>query len=224
MPVPSKIPHGLNFKKAVIGTINGIIDYLNGNWLQSGKGINIRRTPSGTIIELQKQPASRSVSVTGGTAVGASGLVATVSGGSASVEVSGSSPLLIEPANANIQISGGTNGELRIGASAVTGMPYWLDLSPEFINVSQNSSVSKTYNHSIFLIGNCGYSTSSNMTGSVSLAIGGKTFILFDLGIGTSTLYGLTSFVCIPIPANTAFTLTTSGSLVTFTGYAYSTI
>lgn len=67
--LPHKSVKGIVFKKWAVESIDRLIDYLSGTWLQAGKGINIRRTPSGTIVELQKQPATAPSSGGGGSVV-----------------------------------------------------------------------------------------------------------------------------------------------------------
>lgn len=200
--LPNKSIKGTAFKKWAVESIDKLIDYLSSNWLQAGNGIVIRRTPSGTVIELQKQNASQQSAISGSTA---SGLTATVDGGTASVAVSGNYPLIIEPGNANVQISGGTNGELFIGASALVGMPNYSYASQGYLEtftVYQTSKV-KTYNQSVFLIGRFSVDTASSMSGSIQISLGSLYFTPFDLTIGNTSLYGLSVPFCYLVPANT---------------------
>ena len=71
--LPRKSVKGTIFKKWVVDSIDQIIDYLSSNWLQPGNGINIRRTPSGTIVELQKVNTAPQSSGGGGGSVVATG-------------------------------------------------------------------------------------------------------------------------------------------------------
>ena len=74
--LPRKGVKGENFKVWAVDSINKLIDYLSSPYLQNGKGIAIRRTPSGTIIELEKPSTSVSQSAGGGGGTVESGLVA----------------------------------------------------------------------------------------------------------------------------------------------------
>ena len=211
--LPNKSIKGAAFKKWVVESIDKLIDYLSSTYIQVGQGLKIRRSPSGLVIELEKQPGEPQ-SAAGGGGAGASGLEATVSGGTASVQVAGVSPLIVKPANANIQISGGTNGELEIGASAVTGMPNYFYSSPQSIHVDDSAPVVvPSQAETMWLIGTAGVYTSSNMSGVVSVTIGYLTLTLFDLTIGSSSsLSGLTIPVALPIPAGHSFQLNASGA------------
>ena len=64
--LPRKSVKGSLFKKWAIASIDQLIDYLSSNWLQAGDGINIRRTPSGTIIEAQQRKGEPQVLSGGG--------------------------------------------------------------------------------------------------------------------------------------------------------------
>ena len=66
MQIPTKIQHGEKVISTVFEKINGIIDYLNASKLRKSSGIDVRETPSGTVLELvqksvttpQLQPAT----------------------------------------------------------------------------------------------------------------------------------------------------------------------
>ena len=176
----------------------------------------VNRSNAGTTISPTKKlidllsARGGSAPASGGTATG---IEATVSGGTASVSVSGNSPLVIAPANANVQISGGTNGELLLGASAMSGVPDYA--SPvDTLALSYGSSATKTYNQTVWLIGSIGVNTASSMSGSVSITIGTTTIELFDLTIGSTALAGLAVPLSLLIPANSTFTLSVSGAAV----------
>lgn len=206
MRIPDKAQHGANFKQWTVDTLNAIIDYLNASRLRNSPDIFVDETPSGTLVKLNpraKAPIIQQI-ITGSTA---SGLSATVSGGTATVEISGSTALVIEP-GANIQISGGTNGEIIISATGgVIGFPdYSKFYTAEFISL-KNQQVTKTYTYPIWLIGEAGKGTNSDMSCRITIYIGGKTIDLLDVSIGSTTLYGYNVSVCIPIPANTPFVL-----------------
>lgn len=215
MQIPAKIQHGEKVIATVFDKINGIIDYLNASRIRKGPGILVDESPSGTVIKLaDNRPATPpQVLPAGG---GASGLSATVSGGTATVEISGSTALVIEP-GANIQISGGTNGELIIsatGGGGATGFPDYSKFdTAEFISLV-NQQVTKTYTYPIWLIGEAAKNTGADMSCTITIDIGGKTIDLLSVSIGSTTLYGYVVPVFIPIPANTTFTLTASGGFL----------
>ena len=216
MQIPAKIQHGEKVIATVFDKINGIIDYLNASRIRKGPGILVDESPSGTVIKLaDNRPATPPQVLPAGSG-GASGLSATVSGGTATVEISGSTALVIEP-GANIQISGGTNGELIISATGGGGVIGFPDYSKfdtaEFISLV-NQQVTKTYTYPIWLIGEAAKNTGADMSCTITIDIGGKTIDLLSVSIGSTTLYGYVVPVCIPIPANTTFTLTASGGFL----------
>ena len=222
--LPRKGETGQNFKKWAVDSINRLIDYLTeGAYLRNGNGISIEHTASGILIGLDKQNNSVTPQVLGKNE-GATGIESAVSGGTASVFVSGSSPLVIEPANGNIFISGGTNGELKIGASATTGMPDFSNLSPEYISLFDGQGVTKSYPYAVWLIGYAGSDTASDMSSTITLSIGSKNFYLLDLGIGSTSLYGYKIPVLFPVPANTTFSLHVSGVGAALALYVYPSI
>lgn len=215
MRIPDKAQHGANFKQWTVDTLNAIIDYLNASRLRNSPDIFVDETPSGTLVKLNpraKAPIIQQI-IAGSTA---SGLSATVSGGTATVEISGSTALVIEP-GANIQISGGTNGEIIIsatGGGGVIGFPDYSKFNTaEFISLV-NQQVTKTYTYPIWLIGEAAKNTGADMSCTITIDIGGKTIDLLSVSIGSTTLYGYVVPVCIPIPANTTFTLNASGGFL----------
>lgn len=58
MQIPTKIQHGEKVISTVFEKINGIIDYLNASKLRKSSGIDVRETPSGTVLELVQKSAS----------------------------------------------------------------------------------------------------------------------------------------------------------------------
>lgn len=223
MQIPSKIQHGEKVIGTVFEKINGIIDYLNASKLRKSSGIDVRETPSGTVLELVQKSAS-APQAEQNPAV-ASGLEATVSGdGTATVAISGSTALVIKP-GANIQISGGTNGELIIsatgGTSGTTGFP---DYSNEVVPYSTVDINGSTYSfaYPVWVIGNIGITPDGNnqMRGNLSLWVGNspnqKRFsVLLMNGDFSSDSYmdQAGNFICLPIPANTPFYFATADDL-----------
>ena len=218
MPVPSKIPHGLNFKKAVLGTINALIDYLNGNWLQGGPGISIKRTPSGTIIGLAKpKDSARQVASASGSGVNQDLSVA-VSGNTATIGLSGSTSSVELVGVGDVGISGGTNGRVEINVTGGTGSRV---LFPSYTTpLVQRGAVqpSVTYpgtayaDQPVWLIGNL--TAVPNSSGEVILAVvvyisnGGNQESVYLSDFSTqpgSYLDKVQLPVCLPIPAGHSF-------------------
>lgn len=115
--LPTKGIKGQNFKAWAVDSINKLIDYLSSPYLTPGQGINIRRTPSGTVIELQKQPEPVQQSVSGGLVQDIS---ASVSGNTASIGLSGSTATAELVGTGDVTISGNTNGQIEINATGGT--------------------------------------------------------------------------------------------------------
>ena len=157
---------------------------------------------------------------------GGSGLQAAVTGGTASVSVSGSTALQIAPANANIQLSGGSNGELLIGASAMTGLPDYASQSWDGFEVASGSTVSKVYNESRWLVGRIHCFTGASYSGTFDIEISGRTITLFDFSCN-SDWYSSFS-ISVPflffVPAQTSFDLIASPTFVNTTVNAFPTI
>ena len=202
-PVPvsgQPIPRG--WFARLVRFVNSLILRGDGSYLA------VKHTPDGTLISPtpylidQLAQAGRA----GGSGGGASGIAATVSGGTASVTASGSNPLIIVPANANIQLSVGTTGELMIGASAVTGAPDYNYNSQGYLEVffvQNDQRVSQTYNQTVWLIGTFNVNTSTSMSGAVQISIGALHLIPFVLTIGSTSLAGLSVPFSYLVPANT---------------------
>lgn len=220
MAVPQKIQHGLNFKKAVLGTLNALIDYLNSNWLQGGPGVNIRRTPSGTIIEIAK-PKTAAPQSSGGGSGSAQDLSVSVSGNTAFIGLSGSTATAELVGTGDVSISGNTNGQIEINATGGGGGGGSFNGFPDFANgtpISGGTSYSFPMNG--WLIGYVSNYSASNATGNcdclLSIDGDGFTSILIhllethDLIIpGTLSDYVplLSNPVSIPIPAGTTFNI-----------------
>lgn len=215
MQIPSKIQHGEKVISTVFDKINGIIDYLNASRIRKGPGILVDESPSGTVIKLaDNRPATPPQVLPAGSG-GASGLSATVSGGTATVEISGSTALVIKP-GANIQISGGTNGELIIsatGGGGATGFPDYF--SP---NIVDNLAFSTTYgpfNNLVWLIGKVFSVIDTDvLRGDLTVWVYGGTnserIDVFNADIGPVNTMDIASFgslVMLPISAGNTFEL-----------------
>lgn len=212
--LPPKNTAGQNLKQYLIRTIDAIIDYLHATRIRPGYGIDVRETPAGTEISLKdmKTAVPCSIQKNGGTA---SGLTATVSGGTATVAISGSTALVIEP-GANIQISGGTNGELIIsatGGGGATGFPDYF--SPNIVDNLAFSTVYGPFNDQVWLIGKV-FSVIDNddLRGDLTVWIYGGTngerIDAYNADIGpvdTMDIAAFGSLVSLPIPAGNTFQL-----------------
>jgi len=134
--LPRKARNGDDFKSYTTSAINKLIDYLHSMRPKDSSDIKVKESASGLMFELANRPAKtpQVISVGGG---GASGLVATVSGNTASVAVSGSSPLSIV-AGDNISITGGANGEVIIGAGS-SSLPGIFPVSAGSHTVTENT-------------------------------------------------------------------------------------
>jgi hypothetical protein len=220
--LPNKSIKGANFKKWCIESIDAIIDYLSSaRYLQGAPGVTIERKPSGIVIGLEKQ-APQTASVSGGTAA-YSGLTATVSGGTATVDVSGVNPLEIV-AGSNVNITGGTNGELIVSATGGTGSVGF----PDFLNgVTVSVGTNYPISSDSWLVGHVGlYAGSDNypthLSGYVDLKISNTatpsqniTIELYcNQGIYQTDSSGRNEWfpVCVPIKAGYTIRLTVSGS------------
>lgn len=212
MQIPSKIQHGEKVISTVFEKINGIIDYLNASKLRKSSGIDVRETPSGTVLELVQKSASAPQSQQ--IPAVASGLEATVSGGTATVAISGSTALVIEP-GANIQISGGTNGELIISATGggSTGFPDYL--SQNTVDNLAFSTVYGPFANNVWLIGKV-FSVLDNdvLRGDLTVWIYGGTeserIDVFNADIGPVNTFDISAFgslVNLPISAGKTFEL-----------------
>ena len=216
MQIPSKIQHGQKVISTVFDKINGIIDYLNASRVRQGPGIMVDETPSGTLVKLDPRARGTTIQqIIAGSTV--SGLSATVSGGTATVEISGSTALVIEP-GANIQITGGTNGELIIsatGGGGSTGFPDYF--SPNIVGNLDFNTIYGPYDKSVWLIGEVSAITDreyDELGGDLTVWIynGARSKRIDIWGarvdpINTFDLISFGSFVCLPIPAGNTFDL-----------------
>ena len=133
--LPQKSVKGANLKKWLVESIDALIDYLSdASYLQPGTGIGIDRTASGIMISALKPKSAPAQSLTGGADQDIS---ATVSGGTATIRLSGSTSSVPVVAGSNVNITGGTNGEVIVSATGGTasGMAYpqWGSYSPQQI-------------------------------------------------------------------------------------------
>jgi len=210
MQIPAKIQHGEKVISTVFDKINGIIDYLNASRIRKGPGILVDESPSGTVIKLaDNRPATPPQVLPAGSG-GASGLTATVSGGIASVSVSGSSPLSIIPGS-NVTISG-TTGGIILDAQSLSGLPDYDDTAniDTFQIVgpgigSGSTGLQKQYNHSVWLIGTAEASeTTSDVQFSLQINIGAFAWEPIRLQLtGHAGIPSVAIPFAVPVPANT---------------------
>jgi hypothetical protein len=222
--LPQKSVKGANLKKWLIEAVDGIIDYLkSGIYLVPGPGISIERKPSGIVISATKPSVSVSPSVKAA-ASSVQDISATVTGGTATIMLSGSTSSVPVVAGSNVNITGGTNGEVIIGATGGTGTVGF----PDMLN---GSTVSSGTNYPVtsdsWLIGHVGiYGDSSlnyptRLSGVVELKVSAtgtsqsNTISLYvNQGLYEVSQSGLNGWypVCIPIRAGYTIRLNISGS------------
>lgn len=133
--LPNKSIKGAAFKKWVVESIDKLIDYLSSTYIQVGQGLKIRRSPSGLVIELEKQPGEPQ-SATGGGGGVAQDITTSVTGNTASIGLSGSTATAQLVGAGDVQVSGGTNGEIILTGS---GYPVWGALSFQQITPTWSS-------------------------------------------------------------------------------------
>lgn len=217
--LPRKSVKGTMFKKWVVDSIDQIIDYLSSNWLQPGNGINIRRTPSGTIIELQKQAETRQTLSGGGGAN--QDITSTVAGGTAFVGLTGSTASAAFVGTGAVTISGNTNtGNIEINATGGTSAT-----SLGFPDYSSGIAVSGGttyggYTTDGWLIGDVTSPNSAYATGDCEciVTLNGNGFsalsivLLNTIGLTNFQNYAgvITNPVFLPIPANVSFNINPS--------------
>lgn len=226
--LPRKGEKGQNFKSWAVDSINKLIDYLSdGTYLRKGDGISVERTPSGIIIGLEKkgESISQSFANDGGTLQDIS---ATVTGGTASLALSGSTSSVNFVGTGAVTISGNTNtGNIEINATGGSGTVGFPDLLT-------GSTVSGGTNYPVasdsWLVGHVGiYGDTSlnyptNLSGYVDLKVSltatpsqSNTFELYcNQGLYQVSYSGLNEWfpVCVPIKAGYTIRLTISGSAI----------
>lgn len=143
--LPQKSIKGAVFKTWAIQSIDKLIDYLSGTFIRGGKGISVRRSAGVTIIELEKQPEQVQQNATGGATQDIS---ANVSGGTASVTLSGSTSSVEFVGTGDVTISGNTNGQIEINSNGVgMSFPDWGNLAVHQISLtwSTGNPMTATY-------------------------------------------------------------------------------
>lgn len=223
--LPTKAVTGANFKKWTVETLNKLIDYLHGARIKPGYGIMVRETPSGTIVELAKKQAPVVNNTTGGGTGVTQDISASVSGGTASVTLSGSTSAVEFVGTGDVTISGNTNGQIEIGVSGGTGgggggafgFPDYTNVVVAHGLVDLTGTTTYLYDYPVWLMGTVGMNIDQN----------GDTWGFIDMWINSSPnqerieLFGInataednaridaiSAFVSIAIPANTPFYFT----------------
>jgi len=214
--IPPKAVTGQNFKKWVIDTLNKLIDYLHGARIKPGYGIMVRETPSGTIVELAKKQAAPVNNTTGGGTGVAQDISATVSGGTATVALSGSTSSVEFVGTGDVSISGNTNGQIEIsatGGTASVGFPDYF--SANIVDNLAFFTVYGPYNYPVWLIGKVnsvidGDEYRGDLTVWVFGGTNSKRIDAFNADIkpiDTLTIVDFGSLINIPIPAGNSFRL-----------------
>ena len=221
--IPRKSVKGANLKKWLVETIDGILDYLHSSRIRPGYGIAVEETPSGTIVRLAGTPSGNApVSKGGGT--GATGIGATVTGGTASVTLTGGTGSVNLVGTGSVTLSENGNGEIEInatgGGGAVIGFPDYLH--PLVTSVQYNTTYPGTAyaDQSVWLIGMLNPIFDPNnyaLPGHVSITFTDGTYtntiLIQDIYMNVSSNSNeLETPVMLPIPAGVEFEITYSGS------------
>lgn len=227
--LPTKAVTGANFKKWTVETLNKLIDYLHGARIKPGYGIMVRETPSGTIVELAKKQAPVVNNTTGGGTGVTQDISASVSGGTASVTLSGSTSAVEFVGTGDVTITGNTNGQIEINATGGGG-GGGVTCFPDYANPIESGLELDTfygpYANPVWLIGTVEYDMvhQTDYTGYDFLEFRSSVRIIlentggfnltdchFPFSPGSSVLAPyvayLSSFVNIPIPQGVRFKL-----------------
>lgn len=223
--LPQKSIKGANLKKWLIEAVDGIIDYLkSGIYLVPGPGISIERKPSGIVISAKKPSVSAPPPVKPA-ASSVQDISATVSGGTATITLSGSTSSVLVAAGSNVNITVGTNGEVIIGATGGTASSVGF---PDYFNkweIGLELSTPYSFAYPVCLIGSVGSVWYDTGGGSTSGDVrGGLRVWITDDGTNYEAVYAfyanfeavnddtrVESFVNVPIPAGYTFTLQAVG-------------
>lgn len=123
--LPQKSTSGNNLKQWLIRSIDGLIDYLSATRVRPGYGISVEETPSGTVISLKNRPAGVPQQMQQQTGGGASGIDAAVSGGTASISLTGGTGSVNMVGSGSVSISENGAGEIVFTGSGSGGTyPY----------------------------------------------------------------------------------------------------
>lgn len=212
--LPRKSVTGLPLKKYVLDTLNGLIDYCHTHRIKAGKGIDVRETASGYVIGLAQPPSNppQVQSASGGG--GADGIEASVTGGTASITLTGGTGSVNLVGTGSVTISGNTNtGNIEINSTGGTGVgfPNYANEVVSRGNVDIFGTTTYTYNYPVWLIGYVGAQSDENdqVRCSLSVVIGtspnSERVYIADLNNDYTFIGSYTTFICMPIPANTPF-------------------
>ena len=168
----------------------------------------VTRSNAGTTIEPTKKLIDL-LSDRGGSAAasGATGIEASVSGGTASITLTGGTGSVNLVGTGAVTISGNTTtGDIEInatgGTSGATGLPYYETGLPP----AEVSTVYGPYAYDVWLIGHAGQNGVDGAT--LTLAINTNlTLILYDANFGSGSQQSLYVPVFVPIPAGNSFEL-----------------
>lgn len=138
--LPNKSIKGAAFKKWVVESIDKLIDYLSSTYIQVGQGLKIRRSPSGLVIELEKQPGEPQ------SATGGGGMIQDISattGNNPSITLTGTTSSVPLVGTGSVTITGTTNGEIEISGSTSGGggsYPVWGSLASQDLSLTWDST------------------------------------------------------------------------------------
>jgi hypothetical protein len=139
--LPRKSVTGLPLKKYVLDTLNGLIDYCHTHRIKAGKGIDVRETASGYVIGLAQPPSNPPQVLNAGG--GADGIEASVTGGTASIALTGGTGSVNLVGTGAVTITRNTTtGDIEINATGSTSSVGFPDYTSN--KVSANAIVLDT--------------------------------------------------------------------------------
>lgn len=225
MQIPTKIQHGEKVIATVFDKINGIIDYLNASRIRKGPGILVDESPSGTVIKLADNRPATPLQVLPAGSGGASGIEAAVSGGTASITLTGGTGSVKMVGAGSVSISKNENGEIEIkgttsGSGGAVGFPDYIN--PLVTSVAYGTTYPGTAysDQNVWLVG-CinalfdpnNYALSAHVEISISDGSVTNTILLSDVWLNVqSNSNELEIPVMLPIPAGHTFELNYLGS------------
>ena len=214
--LPRKSVTGLPLKKYVLDTLNGLIDYLQTHRIKAGRGIDVRETASGYVIGLANSP-SNPPQVQSASGDGADGIEASVTGGTASITLTGGTGSVNLVGTGSVNISGNTNtGNIEINATGGTSTFGFPDYSNEVVAHGNIDLTGSTYSYAypVWLIGGIGMELDANgdVWADINLWVNSspnqtriRILEINATAEDNAKIDYLSVPVCVPIPANTPF-------------------
>ena len=213
--LPRKSVTGLPLKKYVLDTLNGLIDYLQSHSIKAGRGIDVRETASGYVIGLANPPSNPPQVLNAGG--GADGIEASVTGGTASITLTGGTGSVNLVGTGSVTISGNTNnGNIEINATGWSGGVGFPDYAHPLVqngNVVFGTTYPSGYAaQNVWLIGRI------SMVADQNNQLAGSLIVNLNDGTNSETLWLADTLldnvggqedipIMLPIPSNYTFEL-----------------